>query len=274
MAKTFSTLSNKQISALTGAPQSVLTTQQFNWNASNSITLGGNIPAINIGDLLKNYDPNHIKKYEILETNADSLALSVAHKRIISDKNYRGQVSIRNILDSGVFSEITDADRETANKIRTYYSHQLVVWALKEIKITKFRECLGYYINGDGSKFKEDYIPIIAKLPYFYEYDIQLDEIKRSIETDIDIDNSVQLTKHELIPIKSLIRKNKRIKCIEYWLKDVNNYAYKIQIEINNPLQHLWDNIFKEGLKITGIGVPKRRDDFKYYQLLNWSSAS
>lgn len=265
-------MSNMSIQGLGqyNAQTASLASQQINWNSIASI------PSINLNDLLvKSYDPNHVKKYEIIETQEDALAVSVAHKRLVSPKNYKSStIPLRNILDSQVFEKVTDEDREIANKIRTYYAHQFVMWTLKGIRLTKFRDCLNTYINGDSKRFKEEYIPIIAKLPYFYEYDIQLDEIKRSIDSEINIDKSVQITAHSMTPIKSLVRKNKRIKCIEYWLSDTNNHAYNIQIEINNPLQHLWDNIFKQEMKITGIGVPKRRDDFKYYQLLNWSVAS
>jgi hypothetical protein len=252
------------------AQAAALTTQQFNWNNIASI------PAINLNDILTSYPYNtdYVKKYEIIETTEDALAVSVAHKRLTSTKNYHGGIPLRTILDSQIFDKITDDDRETANKIRTYYAHQFVMWTLKDIKLTKFRDSLSSYINGDSKRFKEEYIPIIAKLPYFYEYDIQLDEIKRPINGDIDIDKSLQITSHRMTPVKSLVRKNKRIKCIEYWLSDRNNHAYNIQIEINNPLQHLWDNIFsKEELIINGFGAPKRRDDFKYYQLLKWSMA-
>jgi len=246
-----------------------LATQQLYWNNIASI------PAINLNDILTSqpYNTDYVKKYEIIETTEDALVVSVTHKRLTSTKNYRSGIPLRNMLDSQIFDNITDEDREIANKIRTYYAHQFVMWTLKGIRLTKFRDCLNNYINGDSKRFKEEYIPIIAKLPYFYEYDIQLDEIKRSIDSEINIDKSLQITAHCMTPIKSLVRKNKRIKCIEYWLSDTNNHAYKIQIEINNPLQHLWDNIFKQEMKITGIGVPKRRDDFKYYQLLNWSIA-
>lgn len=257
-----------------------LTSQQvmaWNTHSNNGLNLAGigNIPAISLNDLLKVYNTDHVKKYEIIETQEDALAVSVAHKRLVSPKNYKSStIPLRNMLDSQVFEKVTDEDREVANNIRTYYAHQLVMWTLKDIKLTKFRECLNSYINGDSKRFKEEFVPIIAKLPYFYEYDIQLDEIKRFVNSDIDIDKGVKMTAHNMIPIKSLTRKNKRIKCVEYWLKDTNDIAYNIQIEINNPLQHLWDNIFsKEELVINGLGAPKRRDDFKYYQLLQWTMA-
>jgi hypothetical protein len=264
--------------------------QSATYNLSNS-TLGHintntvnypSISAINLNDIIKsttNYqEGKYIKTYQIIEAVEDLLVLSVAHKRLLSEKIslLAKSFSFKNILDSVVFENINDNDREIASTIRKYYSQQILMWALKGIKLTAFREDLKTYINGEGNKFVENTIPLVTKLPYFYDYDTKLDEIKREFTTDTEGFNHAATNNPSkrsciLTPIKSLSRKTKKVKCIEYWLKDNYNQAYKIEIEHNNPLQHLWDKTFNSSkLEILCYTKVKRLDDLNYFHIFGW----
>jgi hypothetical protein len=54
-------------------------------------------------------------------------------------------------------------------------------------------------------------------------------------------------------------------------LKDNYNQAYKIEIEHNNPLQHLWDKIFNSSkLEILCYTKVKRLDDLNYFHIFGW----
>ena len=281
------TMWNQQIQQI--AP---LTTSQISslQSATYNLTSPGNINAINypamasinINDILKasnSYqDSMYVKTYQIIEAVEDLLALSVTHKRLMIENIsvLAKSFSFKNILDPVVFQNLIDSDREIANTIRKYYSQQILMWALKGIKLTAFREDLKTYLNGEGNKFVENTIPLVTKLPYFYDYDIKLDEIKREFTTDTEGFNTVATnnpSKHSYIltPIKSLFRKTKKAKCIEYWLKDNYNRAYKIEIEHNNPLQHLWDKTFNQDkLEISGYAKLKRLDDLNYFHVFGW----
>jgi hypothetical protein len=285
------TMWNQQIQAIQPLTTGQLASlQSATYNLSNS-TLGHintntvnypSISAINLNDIIKsttNYqEGKYIKTYQIIEAVEDLLTLSVAHKRLLSEKIslLAKSFSFKNILDSVVFENINDNDREVANTIRKYYSQQILMWALKGIKLTSFREDLKTYINGEGNKFVENTIPLVTKLPYFYDYDIKLDEIKREFTTDTEGFNPAATnnpSKHSYIltPIKSLSRKTKKVKCIEYWLKDNYNQAYKIEIEHNNPLQHLWDKTFNSSkLEILCYTKVKRLDDLNYFHIFGW----
>jgi hypothetical protein len=273
----------QQIAPLTTAQISSLQNASYNLNSSgnnNAI----NYPAmasININDILKGsntyQDNSYVKTYSIIEAVEDLLTLSVAHKRLMIENIsvITKSFSFKNILDPVVFQNLTDSDREIANIIRKYYSQQIVMWALKGIKLTAFREDLKTYLNGEGNKFVENTIPLVTKLPYFYDYDIKLDEVKREFTTDTEGLNNVSNAsgKHSYIltPIKSLFRKTKKYKCVEYWLKDNYNRAYKIDIEHNNPLQHLWDKTFsRDKLEISGYAKLKRLDDLNYFHIFGW----
>ena len=261
----------------TTVPGTVTGQQNLNFgnNSSHTLNLNNmNLQGITpIDDIFKiiNSNSEHIKRYEIIETSEDLLAISVAHKRIVSTPPLPHRIRLDNILDDEVIKLVTAEDKESANKIRKYYSQQLIMWTLKGLRLSSFRKDLQKYISGDGNKFQDTMVKLVTKLPYFYAFDIEFDEIKRGFD---EVPSSVNILKSPFVltPIKSLIRKNKRIKCVEYWLKDSNNWGYKIQIEINNPLQHIWDKHFNNNSELTlaGIGTPKRLDDLKYFQLLNW----
>jgi uncharacterized membrane protein len=280
------TMWNQQIQQITPLTTAQISSMTASYNLANSNSLNNtvnypSISAINLNDIIKSttgyHDGKYVKTYQIIEAVEDLLALSVAHKRLLNEKISLlvKSFSFKNILDSVVFENLNDNDREIANTIRKYYSQQILMWALKGIKLTAFREDLKTYINGEGNKFVENTIPLVTKLPYFYEYDIKLDEIKREFTTDIERLNPAANTpsKHSYIltPIKSLSRKTKRVKCIEYWLKDNYNQAYKIEIEHNNPLQHLWDKIFNSNkLEILCYTKVKRLDDLNYFHIFGW----
>lgn len=265
-------LTTSQLSSLQNATYQTAT---YNLNSS------GNINAISVNDIFKAnlyQDSMYVKTYQIIEAVEDLLALSVTHKRLMIENIsvLAKSFSFKNILDPIVFQNLTEADREIANTIRKYYSQQILMWALKGIKLTAFREDLKTYLNGEGNKFVENTIPLVTKLPYFYDYDIKLDEIKREFTTDTEGFNTVATnnpSKHSYIltPIKSLFRKTKKAKCIEYWLKDNYNRAYKIEIDHNNPLQHLWDKTFNQDkLEISGYTKLKRLDDLNYFHVFGW----
>jgi hypothetical protein len=260
----------------TALPGAITGQQNLNFgnNPSQTLNLNNmNLQGITpIDDIFKiiNSNSEHIKRYEIIETTEDLLAISVAHRRIISNPPIPHRIRLDNILDDEVVKLVTTEDKEEANKIRKYYGQQLIMWTLKGLQLSPFRKDLQKYVNGDSNKFQDTMIRLVTKLPYFYSFDIEFDEVKREFN---EIPSSINILKSPFVltPIKSLTRKNKRVKCVEYWLKDSNNWGYKIQIEINNPLQHIWDKHFKNPeLTLAGIGTPKRIDDLKYFQLLNW----
>lgn len=270
----------QQIAPLTTAQLSSLQNATYQ-TATYNLNSSGNINAISVNDIFKAnlyQDSMYVKTYQIIEAVEDLLALSVTHKRLMIENIsvLAKSFSFKNILDPIVFQNLNEADREIANTIRKYYSQQILMWALKGIKLTAFREDLKTYLNGEGNKFVENTIPLVTKLPYFYDYDIKLDEIKREFTTDTEGFNTVATnnpSKHSYIltPIKSLFRKTKKAKCIEYWLKDNYNRAYKIEIDHNNPLQHLWDKTFNQDkLEISGYTKLKRLDDLNYFHVFGW----
>ena len=234
-----------------------------------------------LNNLFKNNNrSDYVKRYEVIEATEDILALSVAWKRLRDTTNESIQngslhIKVTTLLDDHLFRKMEESDRIRANEIRDYFSKKIMLWTLKSVKLSAYRQDLNKFIHGDGKKVTEELLPLIYRLPEFYEYDIQFDQFKREINLEIlnfgKIDSVKKIT--TLTPIKSFYKTNKRVKHFEYWLKDSNDNAHLITIEPKNPLKHIWDKIFTNGqLRIEGTYLPKKYDELQYYQLLNWSA--
>lgn len=214
----------------------------------------------------------NIKKYEVIETSEDLLAMSCAWYRIRQNQGLSSPL-ITSLVSEELIRHVTQEDRELANEVRDYYSKKFMVMALKDQRLTNFRQDLKEYLLGDSKKFTEKTIPMIYRMPEFYVYDQEFDVIKRDFQTTITnfseltrktTDRSVRLT-----PIKSF-KKNSKIrgKHTEYWLKDNKNQAYRFGLRADNPLLGLWDNAFNNGEMRLGINMQaSRRDDLEFFNI-------
>ena len=224
-----------------------------------------------LNTIFKNNNEN-VKRYEVIETSEDILALSVTWKRL-RDNRDNVPVYINSLLSNSLFEKVTTEDRDSANLIRDYFSKKIMLWTLKEVRLSAYRQDLSDFIHGDGKKFTEKMLPLVFRLPEFYEYDVEFDTFKQDVTLNIpQFNNGTHQKITTLRPIKSFYKSNKRIKQFEYWLKDDKGNAHMISIEPKNPLKHIWDKLFmNEQLRIEGSYCPKQYDDLQYYRLLNWS---
>lgn len=224
---------------------------------------------------------SRIKKYEVIETPEDLLAMSVAWHRIRKENKEAGTKThpptITTLLSNDLINYITPDDRVKADTIRIYYSKKIMMLTLMEIRLTSFREDLKDYLHGDCKKFIEKVVPMIYRLPEFYEFDIQFENIKKQMAPAMDRDvheflRSTSKSKSlELTPIISLKRENRKLKIFEYWMKSLLGNAYCISISHDNPLKPLWDREFtREKITFNTDLNPRVRDGLFYYQLKNY----
>jgi len=216
----------------------------------------------------------HITHLSGLSSTVDMLAISVAWKRL-RDSNEVYQ-TVSSLLDESLFDAVTPEDLTLAESIRIYYQQKLIKLRLLSNKeLSKFRADLSIYINGPGTTFNESDLPMIYRLPEFYEYDISIDRIKQVVKMHMPIKsvfgaNNIAITK-TLIPIKYLTRSVKKVKIHEYWLKDDQDFLHLIAIGHDNALQHIWDKEFsKEILSIQAFFSLVNQDDFQYFKPLKW----
>ena len=247
-------------------------TSTFNTVSLNSLT-GLNIPGLMTQDV-----HHQVKKYEIYESPEDILVLSAVAKRL-RDKNVN---IFHRLLEKEMFDRITPEDREHAQTIRDYYSKKIMMWKLKDSsKISSYREDLNTFVHSNGLTFKEEMIGLAYHLPSFYEYDLDLDYVRSCVDANqgfkkLDDDNKPRILKCtvELEPIKKIVKKRKRLEAVQYWFKDtVLNAGCVIQIDKNNPLEHIWEHLFntEKVLQIEGNFVRLKLDGFEYFRVKNWN---
>jgi hypothetical protein len=242
-------------------------------SGSGRVTLGSTSNNIFSLDSFMNDRNMHpdVKKYEIYESPMDLLVLSSAWKRLRDSGSAQGRIS--KLLATELFQEVSSLDHQHAEKIRDYYSKKIVMWKLKGDKMSSYRNDLSSLVHSDGTKFREDMLGLAYYLPAFYEYDIQLDDVRLQVESTGLAKKPMINSSKTLTPIKRIVQKTKHISAVQYWLKDTqNNHAAIIQIETKNQLEHLWNHVFatSDTIEINGNFHHKQRDNFEYLSITNW----
>ena len=252
-------------------PITTISGSQYNWNSLGNITMN----SAGVNDLFDlSISQDHYKKYEIYEFQDDILAISCAWKRQ-RDSNL-GDFTYGKLTEKKLFDSVINSDRELASNIRDYYSKKIMMLTLKGQSLTSFRKDLNSFVHGDTNRATDELLPLIYKLPEFYEYDNKIEEIKLSLEDRLTAAKLEKLhgkqTIFELAPITKVKKHNKKINVMEYWFSRGTNTAVLIQLEPKNPLLHLWDEIFdsKKVLQISGLPFVKNMDDFEYLSIKNF----
>jgi len=266
---------------------------QGSHNTINTITLA-NIPPLTtshqINSGMLNIDwgdsitlNNNVKKYEVFETTEDILALSVTWHRLrpLISHGISNIINPSNrptkLTDEILFREMTQEDRNRAEVIRDYYSKKIMMFTLKGQKLSNYRKDLNTFIHGDCKVVKEEMMPLVYRLPEFYEYDVGVDEMFLELDTKFQGSKISSPAVKTLTPVKKFIVKRKHRKFVEYWLKDNENKPYKIEINSNNELMHLWDYFYDKGKyhEIT-LDVVAKFDDWdsvSHYKVIKWKLA-
>lgn len=228
--------------------------------------------------VLGDSDSSHefLRKYEVYESDESLLTLSVTAKRMFEQSR-----AFFSLTQKELYQWVTYEDRVLAEQIQNYYSKRVMMWKLQKDSLTRFREDMNKLIHTDMKVFKENNIGIAYWLPYFYEYDLKMDNIKLNFVKDQSFKkmdnkgapNFLKITE-TLIPIERIERKTKRNKKMQYWFKDTeHNAGVLIEVLEKNQLQHIWDRLFdkKEPMIIKGLYVRRKYDDFEYYSITNWT---
>lgn len=215
-----------------------------------------------------------VKKYEVYEISVDLLALSVCWARYRKVRNNPGvHPTITKLLDSELFRLVTDEDVDKANTIRDYYSKKIMVWKLKNIILTNFREDLNKFIHSDGKTFKETMLPLVFRLPEFYEYDVEFEQMSFEYNREVKHQESTySRVKKQLTFIKTLEVNTKRQKRKEYWFSDSHNNLVTLSVETHNPLISLLDMTLNNNhINVQGNYRKSTRDGNEYLKVDKFS---
>lgn len=213
-----------------------------------------------------------IKKYEVYEISQDLLALSVCWARYRKMKGEAIlQPHITKLLDGELFRLVNNEDIELANTIRDYYSKKIMVWKLKNINLTPFRQDLNTFIHSEGKTFKETMLPLVYRLPEFYEYDVEFEKMSFEYNKEVKLHaTSSQVIGDEknLKFIKQLTVNSKRLKKIEYWFSDNYNNLVQLNVENSNPLNSLLQKVITQGdITLFGRYLTRCRDGSEFLRV-------
>jgi hypothetical protein len=206
----------------------------------------------------------------------DPLLLSCTLHRLIKESRENDSVkylnwSLNEYADK-IASKITDQDRVFAESLKSYYNSKLLMAKLRGDHFTKFKTDLMQYLHNSPTTLLQSFVGMVYKLPYFYEYDMQLVEIFDGAKSDLE-KARVKLDRQDikLSFISKADNGQKRARHYEYWFKDENNLRFLVEVEKYNPIRLLWEKAIQEGdLSINSIFEKKRRDNLEFYVAKGW----
>lgn len=208
------------------------------------------------------YEP-HVKKYQVFEIEHDLLALSVAWHRLRKEHMNGGAYTpVSKLLDSQLIKHLSGNDISQAQMIRDYYSKKIMVIKLKGIPMSRYKQDLSTFIHSEGKIFKEDICPLAYRLPEFYEYDTQVDELYATYNREIKSNTSNEKT---LKLVKTLTLGKKYAKRKEYWFTDEYENLHRLSFLHDNPLLSLLDLCAGKELTIGGKWRKMNKDDREFF---------
>lgn len=174
---------------------------------------------------------------------------------------------------------VTQEDIEKANAIASFYHQRIVVKLLKSIPLTKFMNDLAEYLNERTQltdyKYLSSEARMVYKLPYFYEYDLELIKVFEGADTKLDQPVYKDSSKFHTATL-TFLRKLKTLQRsdsnIEYWFSDKYNNRVLVKVAANNPLIPLFENFIKFPCKINSNFI-KRHDKGIYLLASGWELA-
>lgn len=212
---------------------------------------------------------NKIKKYQVYEVGEDALVLSVAWNRLRASGNSKTS----RLLDGTLFNEVIPEDRELATTIRDFYSKKIMMLKLKSSRtFSNYREDLNKFIHSDGSVLKEDMIGLVYRLPDFYKFDIDFEEVTNGINKKVQIIPSIA-TSATFTPLKRIERKTRATNLVQYWMKEqTTGNGAMISIQAKNPLENVWNKIFNNSTELSLYYNKKSKslDGVEFMQLYDW----
>lgn len=203
-------------------------------------------------------------------TAIDIIVLSCTLQRI-SIENTR----YYSLDDMSLLNLVIDADYEKAEQVRKYYSQLLIFAKLKGTHISQFRTELAEILASDGCSVPDKCRGMIIKLPYFYDYDVQLKHLRETVFVNQPATLGVpSMQKCEILkPVCKMHRNVKAKNNFIYWFEVQNTKsAAKIEVEKSNPLLPFWDNIFEQNIPMVIEGQYKmsRDQDLISYKIDRW----
>lgn len=204
-------------------------------------------------------------------TAIDIVVLSCAMQRIIMENPMR----YYSLDDMALLNLVIEEDYAKAEQVRKYYSQLLIFAKLKGTHISQFRTDLAEVLASDGCSIPDKCRGMIIKLPYFYDYDIQLKHLRENVfVNDPPTLGAPSMQKCEVLKPVCKMHRNVRSRNNHiYWFEvHGTKTAAKIEVEKTNPLLSFWDSIFEKNIPMVIEGQYKmaRDQELLSYKIEKW----
>jgi hypothetical protein len=205
---------------------------------------------------------------KIIDTMEDLITLSVTLQRMQRANSTLGYMSLTH---PSVKESVTDIDRARADSIKAYYEKRLLLLTLQGHHLTKWRTDLSALLRNQTTKYEEKYMGMAQKLPYFYDYDISMDQLfENSIYAKVK--STERNGSKKLKFLRSMKNEQKFQKYMEYWFTDEQGDKHMMFFDKDNTLLPLFDRLIGDGhIVVDGTYVKRKKDNREFFVTLKYT---
>jgi hypothetical protein len=205
---------------------------------------------------------------KIIDTMEDLITLSVTLQRMQRANSTLGYMSLTH---PSVKESVTDIDRARADSIKAYYEKRLLLLTLQGHHLTKWRTDLSALLRNQTTKYEEKYMGMAQKLPYFYDYDISMDQLfENSIYAKVK--STERNGSKKLKFLRSMKNEQKFQKYMEYWFTDEQGDKHMMFFDKDNTLLPLFDRLIDNGhIVVDGTYVKRKKDNREFFVTLKYT---
>jgi hypothetical protein len=205
---------------------------------------------------------------KIIDTMEDLITLSVTLQRMQRANSTLGYMSLTH---PSVKESVTDIDRARADSIKAYYEKRLLLLTLQGHHLTKWRTDLSALLRNQTNKYEEKYMGMAQKLPYFYDYDISMDQLfENSIYAKVK--STERNGSKKLKFLRSMKNEQKFQKYMEYWFTDEQGDKHMMFFDKDNTLLPLFDRLIGDGhIVVDGTYVKRKKDNREFFVTLKYT---
>lgn len=165
-----------------------------------------------------------------------------------------------------------EQDYTKAQELRRYYGGTMTFDALKGQGLrTSFRQKLYAIASNCHSYTKED-VGLLYRLPYLYEEDLCLDDLKERYKTVDHYTQPVEIT-GEFTLDRTMLHSRRSGEHYHYWLYSQHQYyLYNVVVRHDNPLRSVLESLLQTPRQYHALAYAKQmqgKRDFVYFQLGN-----
>ena len=203
-----------------------------------------------------------------LTYSTDPIVLSCALQRIRIDDYAKNLWTSARIEDHSLADKILPDDIQKANDIRRYYGEQLILKQLRGDNLTEFKKDLSLLIANDTKQYKQSWTGIIYRLPYFYDYDVELDSLSLMFPLASTHQPDSEKNFAILKPVKKIRRSVRGSDKYSYYFEIENTgIPAKIEVDSKNTMLAMWDTLFEMGhtMHVSGDYKWLKQNEFGSY---------